>query len=86
MPRERPVSRWPLDTYEEKEAWDRLVAIARHLLDGIAEGDPARALDSINSDGSSEMNKIRASLANTVIKQAIAEAAALRNDAVNELN
>jgi hypothetical protein len=63
-----------------------LVAIARRLLDGIAEGDPARALESINSDGSSEMNKIRASLANTVIKQAIAEAEALRNDAANELN
>ena len=86
MPRERPVGGWPLGTYEEKEAWDRLVAIARHLLDGFAEGDPARVLDSINSDGSSEMNKIRASLANTVIKQAIAEAEALRNDAVNELN
>ena len=77
---------FPLDTYEEKEAWDRLVARARHLLDGIAEGDPARALESISSDGSSEMNKIRASLANTVIKQAIAEAEALRNDAANELN
>jgi hypothetical protein len=77
---------FPLDTYEEKEAWDRLVAIARRLLDGIAEGDPARALDSITNDGSSEMNKIRSSLANTVIKQAIAEAEALRNDSANERN
>jgi hypothetical protein len=84
VPRKRFA--FPLDTYEEKEAWDRLVMIARRLLNGIAEGDPARALDSINSDGSSEMNKIRTSLANTVIKQAIAEAAALRNDAANDLN
>jgi hypothetical protein len=86
VPRKRVDFAGHLDTYEEKEAWDRLVAVARHLLNGIAEGDPARALDSINSDGSSEMNKIRASLANTVIKQAIAEAEAQRNDAVNELN